>query len=394
MSLPTSLIQQATNLLSTTVGTQIEISRSEPVTAGWSGQFEAYPWITHCMIESPSSELPASVIVKVRRPAASNRSEPFRFDHERAALAFLTMRGCAAGPRLLAADDDMLIMEDLGSGPSLEDLLVGSDPIAAEQGLVAFATALGRMHASTSGHAGEYYQVRSRFGPIDPAFDRISILDIGIEHAWKQWKQIAGERSYLPAPDAKGIEQDIAELLTVLAEPGPLLAFSNGDTCPANCRFSDAELRFLDFEHAAFRHALLDVAALRFPFPACGCWSRLPLEVSLRAEAAYREQMTHSCPDVLDEAPYAHGLTVACAAWTIVRLQRLPKLERTDKLHPLHFSQRGQLLDTIAITLSCAQQSHSLPSFVSWLASVNAALRARWPHLATSQPLYPAFQQE
>src|SRR5581483_5667482 len=148
-------------------------------------------------------------IVKMRRPVTYNRSEPFRFDHERAALAFLTLLSNTAGPRLLAADDDMLIMEDLGSGLSLEDLLVGSDPAAAEQGLVAFAAALGRMHASTSGHAAEYYQVRSRFGPVDPAFDRVSILDIGIEHAWNELRQIVGERPYLPDPASDVVSKKI-----------------------------------------------------------------------------------------------------------------------------------------------------------------------------------------
>jgi hypothetical protein len=163
-------------------------------------------------------------------------------------------------------------------------------------------------------------------------------VEIWIEHAWRQLQEIVAMRPSLPTPHA--VDADITELLHVLSEPGPYLAFSNGDTCPANCLLSDDTLRFLDFEHASFRQALLDVAALR----ACGCWSPLPEDVDRKAEDAYRKEMAGSCPDILDHASYAHRLTVACAAWTIVRMVRLPKLEQIDEPHPMGFSRRGSSL--------------------------------------------------
>jgi len=129
-----------------------------------------WPWVTRCTIEGDTGGVPGSVIVKVRRPEVHRRSEPERLHHEQAALEFLTSIGSTAGPRLLTADNEagILVMEDLGIGPALEDLLVGSDTSRAEQGLIAFATALGRMHATTAGHAVQYYQLRSRYGPVDP----------------------------------------------------------------------------------------------------------------------------------------------------------------------------------------------------------------------------------
>ncbi len=393
MSLPDSLFQRVTHLLSTAAGTPVHIVKTEPVTQGWSARFgmSPWPWVTRCTIEGDTGGVPGSVIVKVRRPEVHRRSEPERLHHEQAALEFLTSIGSTAGPRLLTADNEagILVMEDLGIGPALEDLLVGSDTSRAEQGLIAFATALGRMHATTAGHAVQYYQLRSRYGPVDPAFDRISILGIDIEGSWRQLQEITASRPYLPP--AVNVEKDVDELLRVLSEPGPYLAFSNGDTCPANCRMSDDGLQFIDFEHASFRHALLDVAALRFPFPACPCWSRLPEEVGRRAEDAYRKEMARSCPDVLDHASYAHGLTAACAAWTIVRLVRLSKLEKADEPHPMNFSRRGQLLDTISTTVTCSQQSRSLQALAAWLTDVSQALRTRWPYLPPAQPFYPAF---
>lgn len=138
--------------------------------------------------------------------------------------------------------------------------------------------------------------------------------------------------------------------------------------------------------------ALLDVAALRFPFPACACWSHLPEEMCRRAEDAYRKEMALCCPDILDPIRYAHGITAACAAWAILRAIRLPKLEKADEPHPMGFSRRGQLLDIINTTVSCSLQSHSLQSLASWLASVRDTLWARWSHLTLPQPFYPAFQ--
>lgn len=394
MSLPHAVSQRVAGLLCAYAGTDVRIVHSEPITEGWSAQFGAYPWpwVTRCFIEDDSGAAPASVIVKVRRPQAHLRGEPERLQHERAALEFLTSIGSAVGPRLLAADDEagILILEDLGIGPALEDLLVGDDASVAEHGLLAFAGTLGRMHATTAGHAAEFYQLRSSFGPVDPAFDRISILGNDIEHSWSRLQEIVAERPYLPAPN--GVGSDVDELLGILSEPGPYLAFTNGDPCPQNCRMSGDGVRFIDFEAASFRHALLDAAALRFPFPACPCWARLPEDVGRRAEDAYRKEMARVCPDVLDHTSYAHGLTAACAAWTLVRAVRLPKLENADEAHPMGFSRRGALLDTIGVTVSCAHQSHSLQSLASWLADVSDALRVRWPHITPTQPLYPAFQ--
>src|SRR5260370_31202005 len=196
--------------------------------------------------------------------------------------------------------------------------------------LPAYVAAWGKMLAATAGHAPEYYQMRSRYGPVDPAFD------IGIERAFRHLQEITASRSYLPA--LHDISPDVDEILRVLSEPGPYLAFSNGDTSPANCRVSGDGLRFLDFEHACFRHALLDVAAVRFPFPACPCWSRLPEEVGQRAEEAYRKEMARSCPTVLDQLGYAHRLTAACAAWTMARMGRPPKLGKAGTPQPTGFS--------------------------------------------------------
>jgi hypothetical protein len=242
MSLSDTILQRVTHLLSTSAGTLVRIVKTKPITEGWSARFgmSPWPWVARCAITVETGArpaiLPASVIVKARHPARHFRSELDRFHNEAVALDFLTRIGSAAGPRLLVADHEVgiLILEDLGTGPALEDLLVGHDAWRAEQGLIAFAAALGRMHATTVGHATSYYQLRRRFGPVDPTFDRLSILGIDIRGAFRRLQEITASHPYLPP--AAAVEKDVDEILHVLAEPGPFLAFSNGDISPANCR--------------------------------------------------------------------------------------------------------------------------------------------------------------
>jgi hypothetical protein len=388
------ITQHATALLRAYSGAPVRIVRADPIAEGWSAQFGAWPWIMRCTVEDDSGVLPSSVVVKVRRPAEHWRGDTQQFHIERAALQFLTDLGVPVAARLLAADDEggMLIMEDLGTGVALEDLLVGHDAVTAEHGLMLFARSLARMHAATIGHADTYDNLRSRWETADRTSYRVQILDDNIEWSWNTLREITAERPHLPPTHAA--DADVAELLHVLAEPGSFLVFTNGDMCPQNCRMVGDSFRFLDFENAAFRHALLDVTSLRFPFPACPCWSRLPTNVSQRAEAAYREAFAPTCPDVLDDAIYARGLAAACAAWTLLRMTRLPKLERSDEPHPMGFSKRGQLLDMIDTTVKASQQSGSFPALTAWLADMREALRARWPHLAPMQPLYPAFRPD
>ncbi|HEY1180018.1 MAG TPA: hypothetical protein VGF17_28000, partial [Phytomonospora sp.] len=275
-------------------------------------------------------------------------------------------------PRLHGADTAMVVMEDLGPGLSLDRLLLGDDPVAALDGLRAFAVALGRMHADTAGRDTEYYAVRGG----DPSFDRTSLARHRLSESWRK---LGAALDGLPLP-GPGAETDWTRALAVLADPGSGLAFSNGDACPQNCRVgTDGRVRLLDFDGAAFRHAALDLAALILPFPACPCWSTLPPEVTAAVVAAYRESFD---ADDLD-------IAVGCAAWVVLRAVRLPRLEATVVPHPMGFSRRGQLLDQLAVAAGPA--GAPLPALAAWFGELEAALRERWG-VREGQGWYPAFR--
>ena len=64
-------------------------------------------------------------------------------------LAALERLPSGTRPELLAHSDDVIVMSDLGDGPSLADLLLGDDARLAEAALLAWARTLGRIAAAT-----------------------------------------------------------------------------------------------------------------------------------------------------------------------------------------------------------------------------------------------------
>jgi hypothetical protein len=259
---------------------------------------------------------PRSVIVRTRREIGGWRTDPSYLRSDYAATAFLADRCPGVSPQILAADvgAGLYITEDLGAGPSLGDLLAGTDRSEATKGLLAFAVLLGRMHAATAGLDGEYYQRRHQLGPIDPSGPRTYLGEISVEEA--SGRVLGAQVHDRTAPRrARG---DMEAILTVLAQPGAFLALSNGDPCPYNCLIPNGIAHLIDFELAGYRHALLDVAYLHLGFHWCYQPGQIPADMLREAETAYRREASAGIPVILDEPVYQRALTAAAAAWAVL----------------------------------------------------------------------------
>ncbi|GLY95014.1 phosphotransferase [Actinoplanes sp. NBRC 103695] len=316
-------------------GASVSIATARPVTEGWSNTIAVNPRVLRCTADDGRT-----VVVKMRRPPGDPRQRD-GFHRELSALLLLAELGCDAGPRLLATDDSagLLVLEDLGDGPALEDLLVGADPQAATAGFVAMAEAVGRMHAATLGQAEA----------------------LGAPWFWDQ------------------IDGPIKEILS----SGPMV-LSNGDLAPQNCRVTGGRARLLDFEDAACQHPLLDVAHFRLPFYGGPCWARVPAFVTERVESAYRRSAGRTA-----DRSWAEGMAAAVGAWTLIRLVRVPKLLIEDAPHPMGFSRRGQMLDTLRAGVEATDGV--LPQLAAHFAATERDLRQRWPGLPAAQAVYPAY---
>jgi hypothetical protein len=253
----------------------------------------------------------ASTVV-VKSYAAGNRESWAR---ERVGLGVAGAVGLA--PRLLAvsAEPPLVVMEDLGSAQSVADRLLGSDPEAADEALVAWATTLGLLHART--HA-DRVTTRRAFLDADAAVAGLGPRDgfhLGItgdlDVATRDWADNA-ERLGLADPP------DVAALAARL-EVEEHHALSPADACPDNNLLVAGGCRLIDFEWSEVRHPAWDAAYLAVPWPSCWCSWRIPEASAARALDAYREHAAEGIPYVGTDA-FVADVEHARVCWALLSL--------------------------------------------------------------------------
>jgi hypothetical protein len=245
------------------------------------------------------------------------------------------------------------------------------------------------MHAATLGRQDMFYARLHHTGATLER-DRVCLANTSLTEWWSALRDLTARHPLLP--DTRRADGDVEAVIAWMASDDSMLALSNGDIAPQNCRLGPDTARLLDFESAHFQHALVDAAHLRLPFYGGPCWSRIPAEVGRHIELAYRRELATNCPGILNDETYAAGMANATAAWAVVRLVRLPKLLANDQPHPMGFSRRGQLLDTIQVAVEASRSAATLPALRDWFQETIAALRRRWPHLPPTQQVYPAYR--
>jgi hypothetical protein len=176
-------------------------------------------------------------------------------------------------------DDLWMAIEDLGPVHSLADLLLGDSAADAEAGMVAWAGALGRLHAGTGDPAlhERWRALRGEHG--DPPTE---------ESAATELAKLRSALPHLVIDDA--VDAAVAEVDERLGDRR-WWAMTPRDACPDNCAVRpDGSVVLFDFEGGGARHALLDAAYLVTTFPTCWCTGPLPAAPRRTALQAYREE--------------------------------------------------------------------------------------------------------
>ncbi|HEY3870674.1 MAG TPA: hypothetical protein VGM10_20095 [Actinocrinis sp.] len=261
----------------------------------------------------------ASVIVKAYKKRGDAQVS---IGQEAAGLAFAAPQSAGSDstqpagdcPRLLATDLawPLVVMSDLGSASSLADLLLGSDPQAAQDGLAAWAAACGRMAARSVGREAEFTRLLSAYS-ADP---RPTGAERGIQNA-AELAEVLDEYGITPPP---GLEREVVQATAAFDEsdsgPGAYRVFSPGDICPDNALITADGAQLLDFEGAGFHAVFREAVYTRMPFTTCWCATRLPQAVAERTEQAYRDEVVRAYPDLSDDAVWLLGMATATVAWT------------------------------------------------------------------------------
>ncbi|MER6297954.1 hypothetical protein ABT247_00065 [Kitasatospora sp. NPDC001539] len=236
-----------------------------------------------------------------------------------------------AGPPLLGVDPEvpLLVLADLGDSPTLADLLLGTDPKAAEEGLLAWARGLGTLAARSVGRDEELAGLWARYDRGMPTWAQ----EPWIAKAAAEFPRVL-EAAGIAAP--VGLDGELARIVTAVGAEYP--AFTPGDTCPDNNLITPEGLWLLDFEVACFQSVFLTAAYCRMPFSTCWCVFDLPGGLARRIEAAYRAAVVPVYPALAEDAVWEDGMRRAVAVWTVNATVRL--LPRTVEDGPMHRTRR------------------------------------------------------
>jgi Ser/Thr protein kinase RdoA (MazF antagonist) len=305
-----------------------------------------------------------------RSVVMKKRADNDTFGVELAALEYLNGMPEPVAPRLLGADADagIVLMEDLGPGPSLADSLLTGDRSRVRADLVSYAEALGSMHAWSMTRPRD-----PRLGapPWPGAVTRGKDAFLGVAV------------SLGLAAAAAGTEID--QLCLLLNETG-YQGLVHGDPCPDNVRFLDGRCRIFDFEHAGWSAVVLDASYLLAPFPSCWCFGRLPASVAAPAMAAYHGRLEAAGIDL--GPSWDAAMTAALGASIVAWGDAIAKLLEKDSVWGTT-TMRPRLLTWLRSFTDAARRSGVLPGLRVLADDLHQRLSARWPEAVTAD--YPAL---
>lgn len=323
-----------------------------------------------------------AVILKRQRSQGHHGSQGSRlFGAELAALDYLKAMPVPVAPRLLGADPEagLLLMEDLGNGATLADSLMAAGRERVQAELIAYAEALGSLHAWSMGHGDEAAGLRARYGPGDEAGP-----------GWRDAVQ-RGKAPFLAAAAtlgvaSEGVAEEIDEVHRMIIGTS-YLGLVHGDPCPDNVRLIDGICRIVDFETAGWGPVAYDAAYLLAPFPSCWCFARLPAEVAGPAVAAYRARLAAAG---IELGPDWEDLTTAVlAAAFLGRGQMLAEV--LDRDHEWGTTTLRPRLLAWLRTFTGRAGDGTLPRLQATAAAMHDRLTERWAGLEI--PDYPSLAQ-
>ncbi len=390
ISLPLSPRRVAEQLLSNRWGHPVRLGEPDHLSTGARASVSRY------RVQDGPSTAPPTVILKHVRASADVPYTPDRssipawtFLNDWAGTQFLgdLPETAGLGPQFYAGDRaaGLLIVEDVGPGRGLDQILLGADPEVAEDALVAFAAAHGRLHAATLGQQAAFADRRAALGP--PAF----ITDF---YAFR-WPAATfhAMADALRMDVGRAVDTDLRRLSAVLGQPGPFLAYTHGDACPDNALWTAHGLRLIDFESGLFAHAFRDGVYGQILFSTCWCVSRAPPPIAQRMERAYREALATRCAEARDDRPFYRALVEGCAMQALELCYDVPlgdvlREDQQDGIATL----RQRVLQRLAIVAHVTNEHSHLQAIGESMGKMAATLRPLWSPDAATMPLYPAFR--
>jgi hypothetical protein len=327
---------------------------------------------------------PVEIVIKLTRGSIDG------FVRERAALSVIADHGLPGAVHLLGWCDEppLVVLEDLGDGASVADLLLADDAEVAERAVIDWATTVGQLQAASAG-LGDKFRARltrpARVG-VDASGPRQSLAPADLLADWlleaaETLEGLLRPLGVRPSATALAELQAIASMLDPSNSAATGLVA--GDTCPDNALYAHGQLTLIDFEAAAHRPVAWEAAYLLVPWPTCWCSWALPDQVARRALGAWQESVAPAIPAVTANS-FADELARAVIAWTFVSLTFLapraiaeptaePRASSTARPGPDH---RSLIMHRMQV--AAGYQTDVSPALRDFAGQVHDACVHRW----------------
>lgn len=386
----------AQRLLTARLGAQVQLA--DPENLGGSGRST----VLRVRVARTPFTLPRTVVVKHSPTSSAEGLDLFAREAASCQLFTALRRQDRPGPELIACDVGarLLVLEDLGRSGTVASLLYATDPgvaSRAEQALLKWAHALGRLHATTRSRELDFAALLRRLGASpgsDPfaAHGRTAIAGLP--------SLLEAELAVHTKSEAVAAARRAAELLSSKR----YRAFSPADLGPDNAVVGQT-VRFIDFEGGGFRTALLDAAQLRAPLPTSLVALALPPGMAEAMVSAWHAEVVEAWPELADRAVLARGLLDGQLLWTWLCtwwLLSLPRLRdsatsRETVVGPsvgdaaMVFDRGGVLVDRWE-KLAAAADAVGAAETTEHAVAVAEALRRRFRIVGEAFARYPVFR--
>lgn len=381
----TDTIGTAESVLTRRTGAPVRLA--DPEDLGGSGRSV----VMRVRVAETPFELPRTLVLKHYGAAPSEGySDPFAHEAASCQLATALPPELRVGPELIAQDTEqrLLVLEDLGRGSTLADVLFADDSRAAERALLAWARSLGRLHTSMAGREADFDALMRRLG-VESWTDPVAA---DIERSLDELPGLLEQT--LGVSTSEGVASRLASAAQLLGST-KYRSFSPSDICPDNSLVTGNGVRFLDFEWACVRDIALDAAYLQFPFPSSWCSYSMPKNLAESMLATWRSEVVEVWPDLDDDAVLMPRLLNAQMLWVWVSTWwYLPRTGQVDTPIDAHMPspRRSTALADRWQRLGRDAAAAELPQIEEFAARMVEALVERFGSGALELRPYPAFR--
>lgn len=322
--------------------------------------------VVRCTVE-PHHKIRSVIVKQIKQNEACGFSEW-------ASLQFLSGIETLAEthPQFYGGDIDarLFVMEDLGTMGSLADALDQGHPPAIKQILCRLSQQMARLVEETQGNQKRFEVIRAAL-PEHQA--------VGRRAEGQRWligrKKLGQWFEALRIETPIGFERSFHSVAAAYVSPDVWLAFSHGDPAPTNNYIVGTNVRLIDFEYGAFRHALYDLSAWNILCPLPKTWVQLMID-------CFQQQIAPQIPEFGEEKAFKEAWAMMCAYRSLALMTWLPVTIITiDRSWVGNWSMREALISTLIRLYDATIEIPTLAALAALSEMLLQTLQRRWPNV-------------